>query len=201
VQLVVRNAADHVPHRSGPAAPACGSRFVPWRACSDPARNAAASTRSCARARHGHSGALVIRGEPGAGKTVLLDHTQAAAAGTQVIGVDAVETEMQLSFAAPHQLLRPGLARVDALPAPQRTALRLAFGMQQGRTPDRFLVSLAAMALLAGQAARQSLARAAPPEGGRPGCCAVSSLRPPSGRYARYPAMSATNETVHRSPA
>ncbi len=110
-----------------------------------------------ARARHGHSGALVIRGEPGVGKTVLLDYTQAAAAGMQVIRVDAVETEMQLSFAALHQLLRPGLARVDALPAPQRNALRLAFGMQEGRTPDRFLVSLAAMGLLAEQAARQSL--------------------------------------------
>ncbi len=46
MQLVVRNAAGHVPHRSGPAARACGSRFVPWRACSDAARNAAASTRS-----------------------------------------------------------------------------------------------------------------------------------------------------------
>jgi hypothetical protein len=110
-----------------------------------------------ARARHGHSGALVIRGEPGVGKTVLLDYTQASAAGMQVIRVDAVETEMQLSFAALHQLLRPGLASLDALPAPQRTALRLASGMQEGRTPDRFLVSLAAMGLLAEQAARQSL--------------------------------------------
>ena len=57
-----------------------------------------------ARARHGHSGALVIRGEPGVGKTVLLDYTQATAARMQVIRVDAVETEMQLSFAA----LQPG---------------------------------------------------------------------------------------------
>jgi hypothetical protein len=78
-------------------------------------------------------------------------------AGMQVIRVDAVETEMQLSFAALHLLLRPGLARVDALPAPQRNALRLAFGMQEGRTPDRFLVSLAAMGLLAEQAARRPL--------------------------------------------
>src|SRR5206468_3169103 len=86
------------------------------------------------------------RGEPGVGKTVLLDYTQAAAAGMQVIRVDAVETEMQLSFAALHLLLRPGLARVDALPAPQRNALRLAFGMQEGRTPDRFLVGRAGAA-------------------------------------------------------
>ena len=60
-----------------------------------------------ARARHGHSGALVIRGEPGVGKTVLLDYTQASAAGMQVIRVDAVETEMQLSFAALHVALSP----------------------------------------------------------------------------------------------
>jgi DNA-binding CsgD family transcriptional regulator len=109
------------------------------------------------RARQGNSTALVIRGEPGVGKTALLDYTQGAAAGMQVIRVDAVETEMQLSFAALHQLLRPGLAILDSLPAPQAAALRLAFGMQEGRTPDRFLVSLAAMGLLAEQAARQSL--------------------------------------------
>jgi DNA-binding CsgD family transcriptional regulator len=110
-----------------------------------------------ARARRGQSAALVIRGEPGVGKTALLEYAQTAAANMQVIQVDAVETEMQLSFAALHQILRPGLASLDSLPAPQRTALRLAFGMQEGRTPDRFLVNLAAMGLLVEQAAQQSL--------------------------------------------
>src|SRR5260370_15849120 len=57
-----------------------------------------------------------------------------------------VESEMELSFAAVHQLLRPFLAALDVLPAPQRAALRLAFGMAEGQAPDRFLVGLAALA-------------------------------------------------------
>jgi DNA-binding CsgD family transcriptional regulator len=103
-------------------------------------------------ARRGLSGVLVLRGEPGAGKTALLDYAQAAAADLNVIRIDGVETEMELSFAALHQFLRPCLGYLDVLPAPQRTALRLAFGMAEGRTPDRFLVSLAALGLLAAQA-------------------------------------------------
>ncbi len=108
-------------------------------------------------ARRGLSGVLVLRGEPGAGKTALLDYAQAAAADLKVIRIDGVETEMELSFAALHQFLRPCLGHLDVLPAPQRTALRLAFGMAEGRTPDRFLVSLAALGLLAAQAAGQPL--------------------------------------------
>ncbi len=103
-------------------------------------------------ARRGLSGVLVLRGEPGVGKTALLDYAQAAAADLSVIRIDGVETEMELSFAALHQFLRPCLGHLDVLPAPQRTALRLAFGMADGRTPDRFLVSLAALGLLAAQA-------------------------------------------------
>jgi DNA-binding CsgD family transcriptional regulator len=110
-----------------------------------------------AAARQGESGVLVLRGEPGVGKTALLDYAQAAAADLQVIRIDCVESEMELSFAAVHQLLRPFLATLDVLPAPQRAAVRLAFGMQEGRAPDRFLVGLAALGLLAGQAARQPL--------------------------------------------
>jgi hypothetical protein len=68
------------------------------------------------------------------GKTALLDYAQAAAADLSVIRIDGVETEMELSFAALHQFLRPCLGHLDVLPAPQRTALRLAFGMQEGRT-------------------------------------------------------------------
>jgi DNA-binding CsgD family transcriptional regulator len=108
-----------------------------------------------AAARRGMSGVLVLRGEPGMGKTALLDYAQEAAADLQVIRIDCVESEMELSFAAVHQLLRPFLAALDVLPAPQRTALRLAFGMAEGRAPDRFLTGLAALGLLAEQAARQ----------------------------------------------
>ncbi len=102
--------------------------------------------------RRGRSGVLVLRGEPGVGKTALLDYAQAAAGDLQVIRIDGVETEMELSFAALHQFLVPCLRGLDDLPAPQRTALRLAFGMQEGRMPDRFLVGLAALGLLAGRA-------------------------------------------------
>jgi DNA-binding CsgD family transcriptional regulator len=108
-------------------------------------------------ARRGLSGVLVLRGEPGMGKTALLDYAQAAATDLQIIRIDGVETEMELSFAALHQFLRPCLGRLDVLPAPQRTALRLAFGMQEGRTPDRFLVSLASLGLLAEHASGKPL--------------------------------------------
>ena len=101
------------------------------------------------------SGVLALRGEPGIGKTALLDYAQGAAADLQVIRIDCVDSEMELSFAAVHQLLRPFLAALDVLPTPQRTALRLAFGMAEGQAPDRFLVGLAALGLLAEQAARQ----------------------------------------------
>ena len=104
------------------------------------------------------SGVLVLRGEPGVGKTALLDYAQAVAApAMQVIRIDCVESEMELSFAAAHQLLRPLLPGLDGLPAPQRTALRVAFGMAEGGPPDRFLAGLAALGLLTGQAAGEPL--------------------------------------------
>jgi DNA-binding CsgD family transcriptional regulator len=110
-----------------------------------------------AAAREGRSAVLAFRGEAGMGKTALLDYAQAAAPELQVIRIDCVESEMELSFAAVHQLLRPFLAALGVLAAPQRTALRLAFGMAEGQPPDRFLVGLAALGLLAGQAARKPL--------------------------------------------
>ncbi len=110
-----------------------------------------------AAARQGRSAVLAVRGEAGVGKTALLEYAQAAAADLQVIRIDCVESEMELSFAAVHQLLRPFLARLDILPAPQGAALRLAFGMAEGQAPDRFLVGLAALGLLAGQATSKPL--------------------------------------------
>jgi len=114
--------------------------------------------RLVAGARQGMSGVLVLRGEPGVGKTALLDYAQAVAAATmRVIRIDCVESEMELSFAAVHQLLRPVLPALDELPVPQRTALRVAFGMSEGGPPDRFLAGLAALGLLTGQAAGRPL--------------------------------------------
>ena len=99
----------------------------------------------------------MLRGEPGVGKTSLLDYLAAAAPDFQVARVGGVQSEMELSFAALHQLLRPSLAAANELPPPQRDALRLAFGLDDGAPPDGFLVGLAALGLLAGRAAAQPL--------------------------------------------
>ena len=101
-------------------------------------------------ARRGMSGALVLRGAPGTGKTALLDHVQSmAAARFEVIRFDAVQSEAELGFAGLYHLLRPHLDQLPKLPDPQREALCQVFGLQ-GRTspPDRFLVALASLGLL-----------------------------------------------------
>jgi DNA-binding CsgD family transcriptional regulator len=99
--------------------------------------------------RAGAGQALVVRGEPGIGKTVLLEYLAEQASGCRVARAVGVESEMELAYAALHQLLTPMLHRVDVLPAPQREALRTAFGLGPGSAPDRFLVGLATLSLLA----------------------------------------------------
>ncbi|MCO1659698.1 AAA family ATPase [Pseudonocardia sp. S2-4] len=107
--------------------------------------------RLLARAQDGHSGVLVVRGEAGIGKTALLQHVRetAAAAGYRVEGAVGVEAEAGFAFAGLHQLCAPLLARAAALPEPQQAALGVAFGMGEGAAPDRFLVGLAVLSLLA----------------------------------------------------
>jgi DNA-binding CsgD family transcriptional regulator len=100
-----------------------------------------------AAARVGRSGALVIRGEAGVGKTALLDYA-AAAAGMRVLRGTGIESEAELPFAALQLLLRPGLGRLDVLPPPQAQALRGAFGLAGTPGADRFLIGLAALSLL-----------------------------------------------------
>jgi DNA-binding CsgD family transcriptional regulator len=102
-------------------------------------------------AQEGRSAALVIRGEPGIGKTALLDFaaTVACAAGFQVIRGTGVECEAELSFAGLHVLLGPVLGKLPSLPEPQRDALAAAFGLQRPGSRDRFLVGLAVLSLLA----------------------------------------------------
>ncbi len=109
--------------------------------------------------RAGESRALVVRGEPGVGKTALLEYLarRAPAAGCRVARVVGVQSEMELAFAGLHQLLAPMLDRLDRLPGPQRDALRTAFGMSAGRAPDRFLVGLAVLGLLSEVAAARPL--------------------------------------------
>jgi tetratricopeptide (TPR) repeat protein len=99
--------------------------------------------------RAGDGRALVVRGEPGVGKTALLDYLAEQASGCRVARAVGVESEMELAYAGVHQLLTPMLARLQRLPGPQRQALRTAFGLSSGPAPDRFLVGLATLSLLA----------------------------------------------------
>jgi DNA-binding CsgD family transcriptional regulator len=108
-------------------------------------------------ARSGQSAVLVIRGEPGIGKTALLDYAVSAAAGLRILRVTGVESEMELPFAAVHQLCAPLLDRMEQLPGPQQEALAIAFGRSAGDPPDRFMVGLAALGLLSQAGERQPL--------------------------------------------
>jgi len=108
-------------------------------------------------ARAGQSRTLVVRGEPGVGKTALLDYLADHASGCRVARLAGVEAERELAFAGLHQLCAPMLGRLQRLPAPQRAALRTAFGLGPGPAPDRFLVGLAVLSLLADAAEEHPL--------------------------------------------
>jgi DNA-binding CsgD family transcriptional regulator len=91
---------------------------------------------------------LVVHGEPGVGKTALLEYLAGQAAGCQVLRAVGVQSEMELAFAGLHLLCAPLLGRLDELPGPQAEALRAAFGISGGPAADRFLVGLAVLGLL-----------------------------------------------------
>src|SRR2546421_7720845 len=105
--------------------------------------------RQLQRVRAGESSVLVVRGEAGVGKTALLEYVAERASWCRIVRVAGVESEMELAFAGLHQLCAPMLDGLDGLSGPQRDALRVAFGLNGGDTPDRFLVALAALSLLA----------------------------------------------------
>src|SRR5512132_2359433 len=107
--------------------------------------------------RGGQSAVLVIRGEAGIGKTALLQYCAREASAFRVARIGGVESEMELPFAGLHQLCAPMLERLGALPEPQQVALRVALGLSSGDAPDRFLVALAALTLLAEMAAERPL--------------------------------------------
>jgi len=107
--------------------------------------------------RAGRSQVLVVRGEPGIGKTALLSYAAETAQDFQVVHAEGVESDMELPFAALHQLCGRMLSRLDRLPGPQRDALGVAFGLRPGSAPDRFLVGLAVLGLLSEVAADQPL--------------------------------------------
>ena len=98
--------------------------------------------------RQNRSGVMVVRGEAGVGKTALLDYAVESAADLRVVRAGGVESEMELAFAAMHQLFAPLLDRLDRLPDPQRDALETVFGLNVGPPPDRFLVGLAVLTLV-----------------------------------------------------
>ncbi|WP_030272691.1 AAA family ATPase [Streptomyces sp. NRRL B-24484] len=108
-------------------------------------------------ARGGRSGALVLRGEPGIGKTALLDAAARDAGDFRIVRAAGIEYEAELPFAGLHLLLAPALDRLDALPGPQRRALQGAFGLADTDPGDRLLLGLAAQHLLAELAAEQPL--------------------------------------------
>ena len=105
-------------------------------------------------ARAGRSGALAVEGEAGVGKTALLDYAIGSASDLRVLGAVGVESEMELAFAALHELCAPVLDRLERLPLPQRDALLTTFGLRGGPVPDRFLVGLAVLSLLSGGGGR-----------------------------------------------
>ena len=108
-------------------------------------------------ARTGQSQVVVLRGEAGVGKTALLDYAAEHATGFRVARAAGIEADVDLAFAGLHQLFAPLLDRLDGLPAPQRDALATAFGQSAGPPPDRFLVGLAVLSLLAEATADQPL--------------------------------------------
>jgi hypothetical protein len=109
------------------------------------------------RTRVGESAVLVIRGEAGIGKTALLHYSARQASGRRVVQLAGVESELELPLAALHQLCTPLLGELPTLPEPQQYALQVAFGLAAGSAPDRFLVGLAVLSLLAEAAATRPL--------------------------------------------
>src|SRR5260370_14254752 len=96
----------------------------------------------------GRGGVLVVHGEPGVGKTALLEYAVDAGREFRVARTSGVEADMELQFAAAQQLCSPFLDLLDRLPQPQHEALGVAFGLSRGSAPDPFLVGLAVLGLL-----------------------------------------------------
>ncbi len=120
--------------------------------------------RLLSRARAGQGGGLLLRGEPGIGKSALLRYAGEAAGDAWVLVAAGAAAESDLAYATAHQLIRPLLSRLDGLPAPQAAALGVALGLRAGpRAPDPFLVSLAVLTLLS--------------DAGRPVLCLVDDVQ------------------------
>jgi hypothetical protein len=110
-------------------------------------------TRLIDEVRRGHGGVLVVHGEAGAGKTALLDYAAGLAADLRVVQVSGAQSETELTYAGLGQLRGPMADRLGQLPEPQRAALEVIFALRAGPVPDRFLLGLGILGLLAGTAA------------------------------------------------
>ncbi len=107
--------------------------------------------------RRDESRSLILRGEAGIGKTALLDYLIGSASDLTVVRAVGVESEMELPYASLHQLCAPMLDRLSGLPAPQRRAFEIVFGLSAGAPPDRFVVALAALSLFSEMAEERPL--------------------------------------------
>jgi DNA-binding CsgD family transcriptional regulator len=120
-------------------------------------REVAVLERQLDTARDGHGAVLVVHGDPGVGKTALLQYAAEAAKGFRVVRTAGVEGEIELDYAVLQQLCSPLLRLIEHLPDPQRNALNVAFGRSSGRAPNAFLVGLATLGLLSEAAEQQPL--------------------------------------------
>ena len=107
--------------------------------------------------RAGKSRVLILHGDPGVGKSALMEYVAGQARGCRLVRAAGVESEMELPYAALHQVCAPMLDRLEHLPSPQRDALGTAFGLRAGPPPDRFLIGLAALGLFSLAAEHQPL--------------------------------------------
>ncbi len=107
--------------------------------------------------RAGNSRVLVVDGDPGVGKSALMDYVARQVPDFRLIHAAGAESEMELPYATLHQLCNPVLDRLDRLPAPQRDALRAAFGLNAGSPPDRLMIGPGALSLLCDVAEEQPL--------------------------------------------
>src|SRR6476646_10064453 len=138
---------------------------IPQRGLLGRQRECQALDRLLEAVRGGQSRALVVRGEPGVGKTALLQYAIDSASELRVVRASGVESEMELAFAGLQQLCAPFADRLERLPGPQRDALGTALGLRNGDAPDRFAVGLAVLSLLSDVA------------GGRPLICVVDDAQ------------------------
>lgn len=107
--------------------------------------------------RAGRSATLVVRGEPGVGKTALLEDLRSRADGVHTLRATGVESEMEFAFAGLHQVCAPLSSYFERLPDAERTSLEIAFGLSSGAAPDRFVIGLGVLGLLAEAAEEQPL--------------------------------------------